>query len=97
MAVRYLFVLLKQSEEVQLARKSRVVSKRPLRADQMWVGSRVAAAWERSLRLMEDVGDAMTARGFRGDLRFTAATPLRGADWAFLVTVGGLCVALYAL
>jgi cobalt/nickel transport system permease protein len=97
MAIRYLFVLLQHAEAGQLARKTRVIARSPLRADQMWVGSRLAASWERSLGLMEAVGDAMTARGFRGELRFTAATPLRGKDWIFLLTVGLLCLGLHSL
>jgi cobalt ECF transporter T component CbiQ len=92
MTVRYLHVLLRQSEEIHLGKKSRTLTRRPLIADHMWVGSRIAYAWEKSLRLMEDVGEAMTARGFTGEVRVAPGSRLRAADWGFLAAVAGLCL-----
>ncbi len=93
--VRYLHVLLRQSEEAHLGKKSRTLSRRPLAADQMWVGSRIAYAWEKSLRLMEDVGEAMAARGFTGEVRVAPGSRLRAANWLFLAAVAGLCLAAH--
>jgi len=95
MTVRYLHLLLRQSEEVHLGKKSRTICRRPLASEQMWVGSRIAAAWEKSLHLMTDVTDAMTARGFTGDFHFAPGRALAVADWAFLVLVAGLCAAAH--
>ena len=92
MTVRYLHLLLRQSEEVHLGRKSRTICRRPLASDQMWVGSRIAAAWEKSLHLMSDVSEAMTARGFTGEACFPPGLPLSSADWAFVVLAAALCV-----
>ncbi len=91
MTVRYLHLLLRQSEEAHLGKRSRTICRRTLASDQMWVGSRIAVAWEKSLHLMTDVGDAMTARGFTGDVRFAPGRALRAADWIFLVLTGVLC------
>ena len=91
MTVRYLHLLLRQSEEVHLGKKSRTICRRPLASDQVWVGSRIAAAWEKSLHLMADVADAMTARGFTGDFRFAPGQALRAPDWAFLALAVALC------
>jgi cobalt ECF transporter T component CbiQ len=96
MTLRYLHLLLRQSEEVHLARKSRTVARQPLRADQRWVGSRLAAAWERSLHLMTEVADAMTARGFSGEIRPADTAPLRTRDWIALALITALCVAAHA-
>jgi len=95
MTVRYLHLLLRQSEEVHLGKKSRTICRRPLASDQMWVGSRLAAAWEKSLHLMTDVTDAMTARGFTGDFRFAPGRALAAADWAFLVLAAVVCAAAH--
>lgn len=95
MAVRYLHLMLRQSEEVHLGRRSRTICRRPLAFDQMWVGSRIAAAWEKSLHLMTDVADAMTARGFTGDLRFAPGRALGTSDWAFLLAAALLCAAAH--
>ena len=95
MTVRYLHLLLRQSEEVHLGKKSRTICRRPLVSDQMWVGSRIAAAWEKSLHLMTDVTDAMTARGFTGDFRFAPGRALGVADWTFLVLAAVVCAAAH--
>ena len=79
MTVRYLHLLLRQSEEVHLGKKSRTICRGPLASDQMWVGSRIAAAWEKSLHLMTEVTDAMTARGFTGEFRVPAGRALGAA------------------
>jgi cobalt ECF transporter T component CbiQ len=92
MTVRYLHLLLGQSEEVHLGKKSRTICRRPLASDQMWVGSRIAAAWEKSLHLMTDVSEAMTARGFTGEVRFAPGLPLGPADRVFVLLVAALCV-----
>jgi cobalt/nickel transport system permease protein len=97
MTVRYLHLLLLQSEEVHLGKKSRAICRRPLASDQMWVGSRIAAAWEKSLQLMADVTDAMTARGFTGEFRVPAGRALAPRDWACVVLVAALCVGAHLL
>lgn len=92
MTVRYLYLLLSQSEEIHLGKKSRTICRRPLASDQAWVGSRLAAAWEKSLHLMSDVSEAMTARGFTSEVRFAPSRPLRPGDWAFLFLTAALSV-----
>lgn len=97
MTVRYLHVFHRQSEESHLGKKSRVVCRAPLAAEQAWVGSRIAGAWDRGLHLMEEVSDAMTSRGFRGEARFPMGTPVHARDWGFLGIVILLCAAAHAL
>jgi cobalt/nickel transport system permease protein len=91
MTVRYLHLLLRQSEEIHQGKKCRAICRRPLAADQMWVGSRIAATWEKSLSLITDVAEAMTARGFTGEFRFAPGRRLKATDWAFLCLSAALC------
>jgi energy-coupling factor transporter transmembrane protein EcfT len=95
MAVRYVHLLLGHSEAVHLGKKARTICRGSLASDQMWVGSRIAAAWERSLHLVTDVTDAMTARGFTGDIHFAPGSACCPADWIFLVSVAGTCAAAH--
>lgn len=97
MTVRYLHAFHRQSEETYLGKKSRSICRAPMAAEQAWVGSRIANAWNRGLHLMEDVSDAMTARGFRGEARFPPGSRLRARDWGFLAVVTLLCAAAHAL
>lgn len=69
MTVIYLHLLLRRSEEAHMARRSRVICRPNAREARGWVGRRVARAWEDSLRLMEEVHQAMVSRGFRGEAR----------------------------
>lgn len=94
MTVRYLHVFHRQSEEVHLGKKSRSVCRTRLAAEQAWVGSRIASAWERGLHLMEEVAHAMTARGFRGEARFLPDARFRSPEWALLATVALYCIAV---
>jgi len=88
MTVRYTHALFRHSEETHQGRKSRTVGRSSLSSRQAWVGSRLAHAWERSLHLMEEVGAAMAARGFRGEARFPRGAWFGPAEWAlFLVVV----------
>lgn len=97
MAVRYLHVFHRHSEEMHLGKKSRSVCRAPLAAEQAWAASRIAAAWGRGLNLMEEIGDAMTARGFRGEARFPPGSRFRAADWGFLGAALLLCAAAHGL
>jgi energy-coupling factor transporter transmembrane protein EcfT len=96
MTVRYLHAFHRQSEEIHLGKKGRSVCKAPMAAEQAWVGSRIANAWDRGLHLMEEVSDAMTARGFRGEARFPSGSRFRARDWGFLAVVILLCAAAHA-
>lgn len=91
MTVRYVHVLLRQAEETHLGKKSRTVCRGRIAAEQAWAGSRIAASWERSLRLAEEVGSAMTARGFTGEARIPPGARLRPRDRVFLGMVVIFC------
>lgn len=92
MAVRYLHVLLGQTEAWHLGKRSRTVCRRPLAAEQVGVGTQVSIAWARGLHLMDEVSAAMTARGFTGELPAPPGACLAARDWAFLVVIGLGCL-----
>ena len=97
MTVRYLHAFHRQSEETHLGKKSRSICRAATATEQAWVGSRIANGWSRGLHLMEEVSEAMTARGFRGEAKFRPGSRLRARDWGFLLAVGLLCAAAHAL
>lgn len=97
MTVRYVHALLRQSEEMHLGKKSRSVCRLPVRAEQAWAGSRLAASWERSLHLMEEVSGAMKARGFTGEAKFPREVRFGARDWGFIVVVMLFCIGAHLL
>lgn len=97
MTVRFMYAFQRQAEEIHLAKKSRSVCRAPIVSMQAWVGSRIAAAWERSLRLMEEVGEAMTARGFRGERRFPPGAGFGAAEWTLGAAVVAACAVAHLI
>lgn len=91
MTVRYAHALLRHLEEIHLGKKARTLCRAPASRERGWAGSRVAASWERSLHLMEEVHAAMVARGFTGEARFPPGARLRAADWTFVAAVVVSC------
>jgi cobalt/nickel transport system permease protein len=92
MTVRYLHLLLRQSHEAHLAKRSRTVCRRRLAAEHAWVGSRIGLTWLHGLHLMEEVGEAMTARGFTGEIPPPARAGFAVVDWLFLSLVVLACL-----
>ncbi len=97
MTVRYTHALLRRSEEGYLGKKSRTVCRGKVAAEQAWVGSRIARSWERSLHLMEEVGMAMTARGFTGEAKFPAGPWFGAPEWGLLAAVVICCTGAHLL
>jgi cobalt/nickel transport system permease protein len=91
MTVRYIHALLRQLEETHLGRKSRTVCRISASDERAWAGSRIGASWERSLRLMNEIADAMKARGFTGDAKFSAQARFGLAGWGMVATVVLFC------
>lgn len=93
MTVRYLHVLLRASYDAQLGKRSRAVCRRPLAAEQAWAGHRIALLWGRSEQLMQEVGDAMTARGFSGQAVLPPGSRFGAREWLFLLCIAAACAA----
>ena len=95
MTIRYLIALLRHSEELHLGKKSRSICRRSIAAEQAWIGSRIANAWERGLHLIQEVSEAMIARGFRGEARFPPGSRFGMAGWVLVVAIAFLCAAIH--
>jgi energy-coupling factor transporter transmembrane protein EcfT len=70
MMLIFTHILVRRSEDIHLAKKSRLICREKTKHGCAWVTARIAQIWEGSLRLMEEVQMAMDARGFRGEARF---------------------------
>jgi cobalt/nickel transport system permease protein len=97
MTVRYTHALLRQLEEIHLGKKSRTICRAGASRERRWAGSRIAASWERSLHLMEEIGDAMRARGFTGQLRFRKEARFGLPGWGLLAAVVLFCAGAHLL
>lgn len=70
MMLIFTHILVRRSEELHFAKKSRVICRETNKHGRAWVTARIAQIWEESLRLMDEVQTAMNARGFKGEARF---------------------------
>jgi cobalt/nickel transport system permease protein len=86
MTYRYIFLVLHTANAMFLARKSRVVATTSGREQRWWIVSSMGVLMNRSLRMSEDVYQAMLARGFQGEMRTIDDYRMRPADWLLLVT-----------
>ncbi|MFQ5736690.1 MAG: cobalt ECF transporter T component CbiQ [Thermodesulfobacteriota bacterium] len=84
MTFRYVFILLKISEDVNLARRSRTITGSRLAESQRWFASRAAFLLKKSIGTAEEVSMAMASRGFRGRIRTFEGARLRGWDFLWL-------------
>ncbi len=84
MAFRYIFILLRMAEDVNLARRSRTIDHGLLRDTQGWFASRIAFFVERSMKMAEDISMAMCSRGFTGEIKGMDMDGMKRRDYLWL-------------
>jgi cobalt/nickel transport system permease protein len=95
MAYRYLFLLLGTVADMFTARKARTVGgDGPAREGRRFVAASVGTLFGKAHQLSEEVHQAMTARGFRGDARTLADFRLRRLDGVWVTATALVAVAL---
>lgn len=92
MSYRYLILLLTVSLEMFEARKMRTVGIMSGSTQRKVVGSSVAALFERSISLSDEVFQAMTARGYTGEAVTIEPLALRFLDFTAFAIIIGLAI-----
>jgi len=82
---RYIFLLLHTANAMFLARKSRTVARTSGHEQRWWIVASMSTLLSRSLRMSEDVYQAMLARGFSGNIYTYENFTIKAADWLMLV------------
>lgn len=94
---RYLFVFLRQIQDMYRGRKSRTIRSISAAADRNWTASRIGVSFKRSVRMSEDIYHAMISRGFQGEFPVSRRFRARARDYAWLVTNCGFGVIIVLL
>jgi cobalt/nickel transport system permease protein len=97
MVYRYVFVLLRQVQDMVAARLSRAVGRVSAREDQRFVGAATGSQFGRSQQMSEDIYLAMVSRGFRGEVRTLERWRLARVDLVFGSAVTVAVAAVIAL
>lgn len=69
MSYRYILVLVKIFEEMHLSLKARLLKKFAPREARRWIASRMSFLFKKSLKMSEEVYQAMLARGYTGEIK----------------------------
>lgn len=95
MAYRYLFLLLGSVTDMYQARASRTIgTERHDRGARAFVAASAGALLGRTMAMSEEVHQAMTARGYRGEARVLAQSRPAAADLLFVLAAAVLAAAL---
>jgi cobalt/nickel transport system permease protein len=87
MCYRYIFLLMDAIRDFYAAKKSRTLTKLPLREEQRWVAGRIGYMLVKSLDTSERVHKAMISRGFDGDVKLMHDYAIRKRDYAMLIGI----------
>ncbi|HVJ49689.1 cobalt ECF transporter T component CbiQ [Desulfitobacterium sp.] len=87
MTYRYIFVLVKAMEEIFIARKARDAGQSSLKEQRRFVATTMGGLFGKSLQMSEEVYNAMTARGYTGEIRILHQSRLGWQDILILMFV----------
>ena len=87
MTFRYIFLLVETAQDMLLSRRSRIVGRLSPSVNRKILVSTTGVLLSKSVQMSEDVYQAMTSRGFRGDVRLLEDFNMRTADWLALFAV----------
>lgn len=84
MTYRYIHLLLRQIEDVHLARKSRTIGRERGSSGRKWITSQIKFILKRSLAMSEEVYSAMVSRGFTYDMKTADNLTLKTKDYIWI-------------
>ena len=85
MTYRYIHLLLRQIEDVYLARKSRIIGYENSRSERKWVATQIKFVLKRSLKISEDVYTAMISRGLIHEIKVIDSFKFRPVDYVWII------------
>jgi cobalt/nickel transport system permease protein len=94
---RYIFVLLEYIEETHYARVSRAFGAADAVEGRRWSAERIGSTMSRTMRIGDNVNEAMVSRGFTGEARYIADVHPGAADAAWTAFVAAAVACLYLL
>jgi energy-coupling factor transporter transmembrane protein EcfT len=94
MAYRYVFLLLTTVTDMYTARKARAVGAGGSAEGRRFVAASAGALFGKAHQLSEEVHQAMTARGYRGEARTLAGTRPGLVDAAWTLAAAAIAVAV---
>ncbi len=80
MTYRYIFLLLHTTNDMFLARRSRLVGRVAGQGERLWIANSMGALLGKSYHLSDEVYLAMVSRGFRGEARMLEPLTLKPFD-----------------
>lgn len=92
MCYRYVYLFVEIIQNTYLAVKSRVGDRIEYKRGQGLVACNIAALWNRSVLLNEEVYKAMLSRGYQGEAMVLNDFKVRARDWVWLFAAVIICI-----
>lgn len=97
MTFRYIFLLIQTAQDMLLSRRSRIVGRMSGASNRNVLVSTSGVLLNKSVQMSDDVYQAMTSRGFRGEIRILDEFHMRVRDWMILTAAAAVsCLVLAA-
>ncbi len=90
MTFRYIFLLIQTAQDMLLSRRSRIVGRLTGAGNRNILISTSGVLLSKSVQMSDDVYQAMTSRGFRGEIRILDEFHMRSGDWVIISTVAAI-------
>jgi energy-coupling factor transporter transmembrane protein EcfT len=81
MTFRYIFLLVQTAQDMLLSRRSRIVGRMDGMDSRRLLSSTAGVLLGKSVQMSDDVYQAMTSRGFRGEIRLMQDFEMTTRDW----------------
>jgi energy-coupling factor transporter transmembrane protein EcfT len=92
MTFRYIFLLIQTAQDMLLSRRSRIVGRLSGAVNRKLLISTSGVLLSKSIQMSDDVYQAMTSRGFRGDIHVLEDFEMTRADWMILWTLAAVSI-----
>lgn len=87
MTFRYIFLLIQTAQDMLLSRRSRIVGRISGAGNRKLLVSTSGVLLSKSIQMSDDVYQAMTSRGFRGDIHVLDDFEMTHTDWMVLCSL----------
>ncbi len=87
MTFRYIFLLVETAQDMLLSRRSRIVGRLSGSDNRRLLVSATGVLLGKSIQMSDEVYNAMTSRGFRGEIRLLDEFHMTSKDWLALTAV----------
>jgi energy-coupling factor transporter transmembrane protein EcfT len=97
MTFRYIFLLVETAQDMLFSRRSRIVGRMNAADSRRLLVSTSGVLLGKSIQMSDDVYQAMTSRGFRGEVYVLEDFQMTVRDWGFMLATVAVISAIWTV